>query len=77
MRKLAIAYVKTEVQIICIGTAQLISAFVFTTQIIQSLYFLHPKFQASSHPVWLHSQVCVGPGWKPEDRFSHDAAHLK
>ena len=30
-------------------TAKLISAFVFATQIVQSLYFLNPKFQASSH----------------------------
>ena len=30
-------------------TAKLISAFVFATQIVQSLYFLNLKFQASSH----------------------------
>ena len=30
-------------------TAKLIIAFVFATQIEQSLYFLNPKFQASSH----------------------------
>ena len=29
-------------------TAKLISAFVFATRIVQSLYFLNPKFQASS-----------------------------
>ena len=28
-------------------------------------YFLNPKFQASSHLLWLHSPVCVGPGQKP------------
>ena len=33
-------------------------------QIAQSLYFLNPKFQASSHLLWLHSPVCVGPGQK-------------
>ena len=27
--------------------------------------FLNPKFQTSSHHVWLNSSVCVGPGWKP------------
>ena len=43
-------------------TAQLISTFVFTTQIVQSLYFLKPKFQASSHLLWLYSSACVGPG---------------
>ena len=30
-------------------TAKLISAFVFATQIVQFLYFLSPKFPASSH----------------------------
>ena len=29
-------------------TAKLISAFVFATQIVQSLFFLNPRFQASS-----------------------------
>ena len=43
-------------------TSQLISGFVFTTWIEQSLYSLNPKFRASSHPQWLHSLVCVGPG---------------
>ena len=40
-------------------------AFVFAIWIVQSLYYLNPKFQASSHLVWLYSQVCVGPGQKP------------
>ena len=26
------------------------------------LYYLIPKFQASSHFLWLDSPVCVGPG---------------
>ena len=46
-------------------TAQLISAFVFAIRIVQSLYYLNPKFQASSHLLWLYSPVCVGPGRKP------------
>ena len=47
-------------------TAKLISAFVFATQIVQSLYYLHTKFQASNHLLWLHVQPgCVGPGRKP------------
>ena len=46
-------------------TAQLISAFVFTTQIVQSLYLLNPKFQASSYLLWLYSRVCVRPCRKP------------
>ena len=42
-------------------TAKLISAFVFAIQIVQSLYSLHLKFQASSHLLWLYRPVCVGP----------------
>ena len=48
------AYAKTK----------LISAFVFASQIVQSLYFLNTKFQASSHLVRSCSLVCVGPGRK-------------
>ena len=32
---------------------------------VQSLYFLNPKFQASSDLLWLYSPVCVRPGRKP------------
>ena len=46
-------------------TAQLISAFVFATRVVQFLFFLNPKFQACSHLLWLHRLVCVRPGWKP------------
>ena len=46
-------------------TAKLISAFVFAIRIVQSFYYLNPKFQASSHLLWLYSPVCVGPGQKP------------
>ena len=59
------AYAKTKTQISFMETAKLISAFVFATRIVQSLYFLNTKFQASSHLLWLHSPVCVGPGQKP------------
>ena len=37
----------------------------FATQIVQLLYSLNLKFQASSHLLWLHSPVLVGPGRKP------------
>ena len=47
-------------------TAQLISAFVFATQIVQFLYFLNPKFAASNHLLCLCSWVCVRPGRKPK-----------
>ena len=60
-----VPYAKTKTQISCAVTAQLISAFVFALRIVQSLYFLNPKFKASSYLLWLHSPVCVGPGPKP------------
>ena len=40
---------------------QLISAFVFATQIVQSHFFLNPKFQESSHLLRLYSLVYVEP----------------
>ena len=59
------AYAKTKTQISFAVTAKLINAFVFAIRIVQSLYYLHPKFQASSHFLWLYRPVCVGPGKKP------------
>ena len=46
-------------------TAQLISAFVFATWIVQSLFYLNPECQASNHLLWLYSLVCVRPRRKP------------
>ena len=59
------AYAKTKTQISFAVTAKLISAFVFAIRIIQFLYYLNPKFQASLHFLWLYSLVFVGPGRKP------------
>ena len=56
---------KTKTQISFAATTKLISAFVFATRIVQSLYFLNPKFQASCHLLSLYSLVCVGPDRKP------------
>ena len=56
---------KTKTQISCAVAAKLISTFAFATWIVQSLFFLNPKFQASSHLLWLYSPVCVRPGRKP------------
>ena len=56
--------------------AHLISAFVFTTQIIQSLYFINPKFQVSSHLLRLYSQVCDGLVGNPKDRISRVMAYF-
>ena len=47
------------------ASLKLISAFVFATEIVRSLFFLNLKFNASSHLLWLYSLVCVGPGRKP------------
>ena len=58
------AIMKTKAQISCAVTAQLISAFVFATQIVQ-LFFLNPIFQAFSPFLGLYRAVCVGPGRKP------------
>ena len=54
------AYAKTKTHI----TAKLISAFVFATSIVHSLYFINPKFQASGNLLWLYSPICVGPSRK-------------
>ena len=62
---------RKKTQISCAVTAQLISAFVFASQIVQSLYLLNPKFQASSNLLWLYSPICVA-----EDTFSHFAPHI-
>ena len=57
--------------------AQLISASVFAIRIIQSLIYLNPKFQASSHLLWLYSTICVGPGRKPRILVFHMYKPLK
>ena len=76
MRKPDFCCAKTKAQISFAVTAKLISAFVFATQIVQSLFFLNPKFQASSHLLRLYSLFCVRPGWNPNCWFSHAQAHL-
>ena len=71
-RKPAFAYAKPMVQISCAVAMQLISAFVFTTQIVQSLYFLIAKYQDFSHLLWLYSQFVADLVGNLEDRFSID-----
>ena len=50
----------------------------FCFRYIDSTIPLLPKYEISisSHLVWLYNLVCVGPGWKAEDRFSHNKAQL-
>ena len=50
--------------------------FVLATRIVQFLYFLNPKFPASSHLLCLFNSVCVGPIRKPDYCFSHVTAHV-
>ena len=61
---------------LCSVTAQVISAFVFLTQIVQSLFYLNTKFQASSLLEWLYRPVCVRPGPKPKLLVCSCKAHL-
>ena len=58
------------------GNAKLISAFVFATRIVQFLFYVNPKFQASRSFLCLYRLVCVGPVRKPQCWFSHEAAHI-
>ena len=59
------------------GADQLINAFVFASQIVQSLYFLNPKFQVSSYLLWLYTARFVYDMVEnPEDMFSHDTANI-
>ena len=54
----------------------LISTFVFATRIVHFLFFLNPKFPASSHLLCLCSLVCVEPVQKSFCWFSHDTAPI-
>ena len=68
---------KQKAQISFAVTAKLISTFVFTTRIVQSLIFQGPNFQASSYLLWLYRPVCVRPGRKPQRPvFSHRGSFI-
>ena len=58
-----------------VQTAQLISAFVLATGIVQSLFFLNLKFQTSSLLLRLHRLVLSDLVGIPNCWFSHAAAH--
>ena len=77
VRKPVFAYAKTKAQISFAVTAKLISDFVFATQMVHSLYFLNPKFQASRYLLWLHSPFVSDLVGNPEDRFSHNEAQIR
>ena len=67
---------KTKMQISFTVTVKLISAFVFTTQIVQCLLDLYLKFQVSSLLLRMYRPVCVRQGQKPQDWFSLVVAKL-
>ena len=48
----------------------------FASRIVQFLFYLNLKFQASSSFLRLYRPVCVGPVRKPHCWFSHEAAHI-
>ena len=75
MRKPAFAYAKIKAQISFAVTRQLISACVFATKVVQTLFFLSPKFQAFTHSLCLNNPVSAKLVGDHEDRFSRDAAH--
>ena len=55
---------KTKTQITFAVTAKLISAFVFASRKVQSLFYSNPKIQASSHLLCSYSLVFVRPNQK-------------
>ena len=71
------AYAKTKALISCAVTAQ-ISAFAFALRIVQHVYFLNPKFKASSLLLRLYRPVGVGPGQKSQSLvFSHRCSNKR
>ena len=72
-------YAKTKTQISFAVTAKLISAFVFATRIVQSLYMylLNPKFQASMHFCDCTARFVWDLVGNPEDGFSRNEAHIQ
>ena len=79
MRKPDFAYAKTKAQISCAVIELLIGAFVFATRIVQFLFYLNPKFPASSPTLFYDCtnrfvSELVG---NPEDLFSRVMALIK
>ena len=74
MRKPAFAYAKTKTQISFVVTAKLISAFVFATRIVQSLFYLN--FKPLAILCGCTARFVSDLVGNPEDRFSHNEAHL-
>ena len=58
------------------GNREADHAFVFASRIVQFLFYLNPKFQASSSFLCLYRSVYVEPVRKPHCWFSHEAAQF-
>ena len=67
---------KTKMQISFAVTAKLISASVFATRIVQSLYFLNPNFKPLAIFCDCTARFVSDQVRNPEDRFSHSEAHM-
>ena len=70
------AYAKTKTQVSFAVTAKLISAFVFATRIVQSLYFLNPNFKLLTISCGCTARFVSDLVENPEDWFSHNEAHF-
>ena len=57
--------------------AKLISAFVFATRIVLSLFYLNPKSKGSRIHLYMCSSVCVRPVQNPHCWFSHEMAQIQ
>ena len=62
---------------LCRETAQLISAFVFVTPIVQCLFYLSKLYKASSLLQFLYRLGFCHLVGNPEDRFSRASSHNK
>ena len=62
---------------ICIGENKDADQLREATRIVQFLFYLNPKFQASSSFLFVYRPVCVGPGRNPNCWFSHAQAQLQ
>ena len=75
MRNRLFAYAKTKMQISFLVTGKLISAFVFATRIVQSLYLIR-NFKPVSIVCGCTAPFVWDLVGNPEDGFSHNEAHI-
>ena len=76
MRKADFANAKKKPQISFAVTAKLISAFVFATWIVQSLYYLNSKFKPLAVFCGCTARPVSDLVGEPEDRFSQNEAQI-